>query len=158
MVCSQLVRYQPYCKMLVVTALKSSCWIRVLQSVLMTAYCVWCCDNDVCLLLHVSYICVMLAFYVMHVLQMCCMWLACDLSRHVVCMWYWSQLGGAQSHCYRSAVEFVSNKGHIYWWPPLQVNWCLTTPVSVHTVTPSHSTHPTHLTLCTLLGTCVCFV
>ena len=42
---------------------------------------------------------VMLAFYVMHVFQVCCMWLACDPSflGHVVCMWYWSELGGAHN-------------------------------------------------------------
>lgn len=44
------------------------------------------CDLHDSLRLHVSYICVMLAFYVMHVLQMCCMWLACDLS--FLGMWF----------------------------------------------------------------------
>jgi len=44
------------------------------------------CDLHDSLWLHVSYICVMLAFCVMHVLQMCFMWLACDLS--FLGMWF----------------------------------------------------------------------
>ena len=43
------------------------------------------CDLHDSLWLHVSYICVMLAVYVMHVLQMCCWWLA--WLDHVTCTW-----------------------------------------------------------------------
>ena len=120
------------------------------------------CDLHDNLWLHVSYsICVMLAFYVMHVLQMCCcdlydwiMWLACDLSfvGHVVCMWYWSELGDARNLT-AAGLPLSSSLTSGTFTPPLTMTTasqlmlshiCYCTHCHTLTLHTSHTPHTVH--------------